>query len=233
MVMKTVVICAMFDEAQGLIDRLRLKKKEKLASGADVYYGKIGDNEIIVTVCLAGKVAAAMVAAETVVMYKPDRIINLGIAGGVEPGVGTGDICISSGFIQYDFDISPLGTEKAELDELGIKTIYADKDLADKLFEIVKSVYPAENCIRGIIATGDSFLADGETALALYTDYNASVCDMEGAAIAYVCYLCKIPFAAVRAISDNANESSPVDFPTFRKLAIEKSTEIMYRFFTE
>ena len=141
--MKTVVICAMRDEAQGLIDRLRLEKKEKTASGTDVYYGKTGDNEIVVTVCLAGKVAAAMVAAETAVMYKPDRIINLGIAGGVEPGVRTGDICISSGFIQYDFDLSPLGMDKTELDELGIKTIYADKDLSEKLFGIAKSVYPA------------------------------------------------------------------------------------------
>lgn len=231
--MKTVVICAMQDEAQGLIDRLCLEKKEKIASGSDIYYGKSGDNEIIVTVCLAGKVAAAMVTAETVVLYKPDRIINLGIAGGVEPGIKTGDICISSGFIQYDFDLSPLGMDKAELDELGIKEIKADSVLSEKLLEIAKSIYPEKNCKKGVIATGDSFLADGETALALYTDHNATACDMEGAAIAYVCYLCKIPFAAVRAISDNANESSPIDFPTFRKLATEASTEIMFRFFTE
>lgn len=223
----------MTDEAEGLIVRLGLEIKENTPSGALVYFGKMGENEIFVTVCRAGKVAAAMVAAELVTMYSPDNVINLGVAGGVEPGIKTGDVCIATGFVQYDFDLSPLGMEKAELDELGIKVIPADKALSDKLFYLAEKYCPDVSSKKGMAVTGDAFLADGKTALALYEDYGACVCEMEGAAIAYVCYLSKIPFAAVRSVSDNANEKSPVDFPTFRKKATEISTEIMYRFFTE
>lgn len=231
--MKTVVICAMADEAEGLVYRLDLKETAKTASGASVFTGKTGENEVFVTVCRAGKVAAAMVAAEMIGMFSPDRVINLGVAGGVRPGIRTGDVCISTGFIQYDFDLSPLGYEKAELDELGIKVIDADASLSEKLLSVAKECISDVNVFSGIMVTGDAFLADGKTALSLYNDYDACVCEMEGAAIAYVCYLCKIPFAAVRSVSDNANESSPMDFPTFRKKATEISTEIMFGFFTE
>ena len=101
------------------------------------------------------------------------------------------------------------------------------------MFDIAKSICQKDRCRLGIIATGDSFVSSSETVERLYKDFNASACDMEGGAIAFVCYFYKIPFVAVRAISDNADEKSPVDFNAFRREAIAKSTEIAYRFIKE
>lgn len=230
---KIAVISAMNDEAAGIVEKLGLKKREPLRSGALVFGGIYNNKEITVTVCRVGKVAAAMTAEEIILGCSPDMIINLGIAGGVAPGIVTGNICVSDGFVQYDYDLSPLGMKRGELDEFGFAVIKADPSLSDGLFAAAKAVYADEKCRRGIIATGDTFVSSADFALSLRSDFGAVACDMEGAAIAFVCYLNKLPFAAIRAISDNANEKSAVDFNTFRKQAVENSTEIICRFLAD
>lgn len=227
---KIAVICAMEDEAKDIVDRLSLEKTGDTVSGAPVFEGTSDSNKIIVTVCRVGKVAAAMISEEIITLFSPDMIINLGIAGGVFPGIKTGDICISEGFVQYDYDLSPLGIKRGELDELGFSVIKSDPSISEKLLDISKKVYSEKNCYFGIIATGDSFVSSSETAKMLYDDFHAFACDMEGAAIAFVCYFHNIPFTAVRAISDNANEKSAYDFNSFRRQAVKNSTEIIFRF---
>ena len=230
---KIAVICAMSDEAENIVERLRLDETGFLSSGGPIFFGIVFGKEIFIAVSRVGKVAAAMAAEEIITRYSPDCIINLGIAGGVYPGIKTGDICVSSGFVQYDYDLSSLGIKRGEIDELGFSVFKADEFLAGFLFDIAKSICQKDRCRLGIIATGDSFISSSETVERLYKDFNASACDMEGGAIAFVCYFYKIPFVAVRAISDNADEKSPVDFNAFRREAIAKSTEIAYRFIKE
>ncbi len=228
---KTAVICAMADEAQRFVEKLGLENTERTSSGATVFVGNFGSDKIVVTVCGVGKVAAAMTTSEIISAYSPDEIINLGIAGGVSSELKTGDICISDGFVQYDYDLSPLGMKKGELDELCITVINADKSLSEKLYGIAGNLFGNRHCCLGIVATGDTFVSAKETSEMLRREFNASVCDMEGAAIAFVCYMNKIPFCAVRSVSDNADEDSPVDFNEFRKQAVINSTEIMLKFF--
>jgi len=70
--------------------------------------------------------------------------------------------------------------------------------------------------ISASIATGDQFISSAETAADMKNRLPAVVCtEMEGGAVAQVCLEHKIPFAVVRIISDNANDSADVDFLRF------------------
>lgn len=157
---------------------------------------KITENtEAYAMLCGIGKVNAAAATAH-LVDIGCEIILNYGLSGGIS-GVNRGDICVCNKFLEHDFDLTTIGYKPCE--KPGQAYIYeADKHL----FKLIKEMLPGIK--TGTAATGDRFVCDPVLRDFLKNEFNAMSCDMETAAIAYVCEYAGIPFAAVRKISDDA-----------------------------
>ena len=157
--------------------------------------------------------------------FEPDYVINIGVAGGINTDLNIGDVIIGKKLVQYDFDLTKIGDyEKGEICEIG-KYIYSDEKLVNLCEEISKEI--DINTKIGTIGTADKFLADKDEANKIREIFNADCAEMEGAAIAQVCYLDNIPFLVIRGISDVMNGNNKVDFREFIKSSSEKTAVIL------
>jgi adenosylhomocysteine nucleosidase len=228
--MKTSIICAMKQEAEALT-KLLIIEKETVISNINYIEGSYNHHNIILAVCGEGKVHAAICAQTMTIVYKPDLIINLGVAGGIKPGIKTGDICIATDYIQYDYDLSAIGYKKGQISAIDVYKLPCDGEAALKLKKAADNTIKNQNIYLGTIGTGDSFVSSQASAKNIYDNFGAIACEMEGGSIAQVCYVNKIKFAAVRAVSDNANEEASVDFHVFLEKAVENSIKLMIEYF--
>lgn len=224
------VICAMEEEAQMLVEELALPSKERYWPQVPVFSGEYRGKEILVAVCGIGKVFAAMTCQKIIDDFSPDLVINLGIAGGVAKGIAPGDICVSSDFVQYDYDLSPVGRPVGKIDLCSLVHFPAEKSVCEALVEISSSLASGRTFL-GTFGTGDRFVSSSALASELNSVFGAVCCEMEGAAIAQVCYLNGIGCCGLRAMSDNANEEAHTDVEAYSERAVRESTKIIKAFF--
>ena len=222
------LIGAMEVELAHLISDMQDARVETV-SGTDYHVGRIGGVEVVVARCGIGKVAAAVVAQTMILRYAPSLIVNTGVGGTLSMRLSVGDVGISYRAVQHDMDTSPLGDPVGLIS--GINKIYfdADRAAADRLLALAR-----EHSLRaegGTICSGDRFVASPEEKerICSYFD-DALVCEMEGGAIAHTAYLGGTPFVIVRSISDSADGSSHMDYPTFLSLAAERSYTLVRAF---
>ena len=199
-------------------------KKETIISNIVYTTGKIGKNEVVTAVCGIGKVFAALCAQTMILAYKPDAIINTGVAGTLTDKVGVLGTVVASGLVQHDMDTTYFGDPKGLISGINIVEFPCDDALAQKVCENIDGGY-----IRGIIASGDAFIADDKKKKDIAVTFNAVACEMEGAAIAHVCYVNKIPVCVVRTISDGADGDQVLSYEAFREKAAEKSANIIIK----
>ena len=216
------IIGAMPVEVDGLTAILNEKQGEAV-SGIVFYQGKISGVSCVVACCGPGKVNAAVCTQAMLMRYPVSLVINTGVAGGIGPGVRIGDLVVAEGVVQHDFDTSPLDGVKGLLPVLNEVVVPTDQAASDTLLQCARRVYDG-NVTRGIVATGDQFISGGEQAAKIRGDFGADACEMEGGSIGQVCALNKIPFAVIRAISD---DEASVDFPAFASQAAQKSIELL------
>lgn len=223
------IIGAMDVEVQTLIEALRDAEQEEIAR-MSFYRGKLEGVDCVVVECGPGKVNAALCAQTLILKYNPRLVINVGVAGGV--GVGIGDLVVASACVQHDFDSTamgdPLGTlfiRRSEGETEEIVEVPADAHAAQVLLAEAKSIYGGAH--SGVVATGDVFVADPGKNRWLNETFGAKAVEMEGGSIAQVCYMNGVPYAVLRAISDNANDESPKDFPAFAKECSEKTARLL------
>ena len=225
--MKLGLIAAMTVEAEK-IKEVMTEKTTETVGGITFVNGKLGETDVVCAVCGIGKVCAAMCAQTMIVRYAPDAIVNTGIAGTLSDELGIGDIAVSNALVQHDIDVHDLDrTPRGYHPALNLTEIPAAEELAEKIEKIASSL--GVKVKRGVIATGDQFISSSEIKKTLVDSFGAIACEMEGGAVAQVCYMNKVPFAVVRAISDGANEQSFDDYPAFEKFAAEKSSETAIR----
>ncbi len=169
-----------------------------------------------------GKVNAAVCAQTMILKYAPSLVVNTGAAGGVGPEIRIGDLVVASACVQHDMDTTALG-EKAGRDLRsgeGFGLNSPDRQAASVLAEAAKALYGHVH--RGIVATGDLFVADPEKNREIGRLFSAKATEMEGGSIAQVCYRNGVPCAVLRAISDNADNSGKVNFLEFARMASKK-----------
>ena len=148
-----------------------------------------------------------------------DIILCSGLSGGIS-GIARGELTVGTEYIEHDFDLTPLGYEMCQKPLQ--KYVYkADKALLSVLCEI----YPELRC--GVIVSGDCFVGDNTKKQFLKSAFNAMSCDMESAAVAYVCDLAKIPFAAIRRISDDAGNDAADSYSDMNSLREEILVNIL------
>lgn len=202
--------------------------KQVNIGGREFNVGSIYGVQCVLAQCGVGKVNAAACAAYMISNFNPELIINTGIAGGI--GMNLGDIVIASGFVQHDFDVTEFGYKQGLVPGNKDVFILADEKLSNALFESALSVRSPGGVTRGIIATGDKFVADSAVIKFIGENFGAVAVEMEGAAIAQVCDYAGVRFGAVRSISDRADEAAKVDSNTFAQIAADNSVGLVKEF---
>ena len=224
------IICALSIEVEELTKLLK-NKEEKTIAKMKYISGDINGKKVVMTECGIGKVNAAMSTQVMIDHYSPQVIINSGIAGSVSKTLKIGDIVISKDCVQHDFDGTQMGDPKGLIqynDETRID-IPVSKDVAEKLFEACKDIKDT-NVVLGRIATGDIFVAEKAMRQSVADEFDALACEMEGGAVAQVCYRNDVPCAVLRCISDDFDENQFMDFMEFRFLAADKSMAAIKNF---
>lgn len=180
-----------------------------------IYTGKINNKDSLLVRSGVGKVNSARVAQIITDKFDLSFIINIGSAGGLNEGLNIGDIVLGQTLVQHDFDVTAFGREKGFIPETG-KFFESDKNLLQKCKNIK---IDNQKIVVGTIASGDMFLTDSTLKEKIEQDFNATCVEMEGAAIAQVCALNKIPFIVIRSISDIPNGKNEIDFNEYLELA--------------
>lgn len=195
--------------------------------------GKVEEKKVVLVQCGIGKVNAAMVTQALIDSYNIEYIVNIGVAGALNPMLNIGDVVIADKLIQHDFDITAFGHSKGYITGVG-DFIQTDENLRNKLEKLNHNNKDNEYKIKlGIIASGDIFCTDIEMKNKIYSKFDADCVEMEGAAIAQVCYLNEIPFVVMRSISDSPNGKNAITFDKFLKIASKRIANLLVEFIKE
>ncbi len=230
---KIGIMGAMPEEINGIIDLLNSRKHETIGM-RDYFSGKVNDIETTVVFSRWGKVAAAATAATLILEFGVTEIIFTGVAGAISSQLNIGDIVLGKRLIQHDMDPRPMMKqyEVPLLNKTFLETNNLQIEIATKAIEqllenknlhhtIPSNVLSAFNIthpklIVGDIASGDQFFANNEQKIHLQKQLPSILCvEMEGAAVAQICFEYQIPFTIIRTISDTADDKSHIDFPSF------------------
>lgn len=224
------IIVAMQEELEEII-KIMKDIEEKEIYGIYFIKGKIEDTKVVVVKSGVGKVNAARTTQILIDKLKVKKIINVGTAGALNPFLNIGDIVIAEKLVQHDFDITAFDHDKGYITGVG-EYIYSDYKLVKKIQNVANKIKDETyNINTGVIATGDIFCTDIAMKNKIYTKFNAECVEMEGAAIAQVCYLDKIPFVVFRSISDTPNGNNAIVFDEFVELASKRCANILKEFF--
>lgn len=221
------IIGAMEVEVAALKNDMENKEVFEI-SGIEFVKGTLCGKEAVVAKCGVGKVFAALCAQTMILKFSPDCIINTGVAGSLSEKLGVCDVAVADSVVQHDMDTSAIGDPVGLISGINIVNIPADKKVSDLLTEVVSDL--GINTYSGTVASGDQFISSAEKKDYIMKTFGAVACEMEGAAIGHVCYVNGVPFGVVRAISDNADGSSHMDFPTFAASAAEISIKTVKEF---
>ena len=219
------IIGAMDEELQPLLQELILCRKE-IKAKMEFNFGTLYKKEIVIVRSGIGKVNAAICAQILIDDFKVDKIINIGIAGGVGERVSPGDVVIASDLVQHDMDTSVFGDRIGQIPRIEAFDFKCDKSLIDIAIISCKDM-EGSNWFLGRIVTGDQFIANLEKIKWISKEFNAMACEMEGASIAQACYLNDVPFVVIRSISDNAENNANMDYEEFKSVAVNNSTKIL------
>lgn len=217
------IIGAMQPEVEAIIASLEDPVTETV-SGITFHTGILSGKSVAVAKCGIGKVFAALCAEIMILKYSPDLLVNTGVGGAIGGGLRCGDVVIADRLCQHDMDTSAIGDPKGLVS--GINMIYFDADLRAREILLEQGTALGLAVKSGTVATGDKFIADANDKKRIATDFGASVCEMEGCAIAQTAFVNGTAFAVVRAISDSADGEATMDYPTFLSIAAANSTKL-------
>ncbi len=226
-VKKVGFICAMqceLDAVRKLFSDLTVKTYGNI----QFFCGNICGVEAVAAKCGVGKVFAAICTQTMILGFSPDLIINTGVAGNLSDTLRIGDVALSSAVVQHDMDTTPFGDPIGLIS--GINKVEIESDASATL--VMQSALDSIgiNNTVGVIASGDQFIASSEKKAQIKENFGAISCEMEGAAVGHTCFVNGVRFLVVRAISDDANNSSPEDFPAYCVKVSENSSRAILKF---
>ena len=140
--------------------------------------------------------------------FKVSKVINTGIAGAVGTGLKIYDFVVSDAAVYHDFDVQFFGYKLGQVPGMP-EQFEADKPLADAVVAAFDKteLTGSHKITRGLIASGDQFIAGGEKKAFIVSNFKPQCVEMEGCAIAHTCYANKVPFVIIRCMSDCADEN--------------------------
>ncbi|WP_417282766.1 5'-methylthioadenosine/adenosylhomocysteine nucleosidase [Comamonas sp.] len=246
--MKTTlaILSALPEEQEGLVHMLA--DQERMAHAGRVFWrGTLHGRPVVCALSGIGKVAAATTATALIERFGAQAIVFTGVAGALAQSVKVGDVVVASHYVQHDLDASPL-FPRFELPGYGRSVLACDAPLSQLLAQATAECLAgpaaawaasmgldAPQLHQGLVASGDRFVSGAAESAALRANlltagHGALAVEMEGAAIAQVCADYGLAFAAMRSISDKADDTAHVDFPAFvQKIARNYACSILPR----
>ena len=216
----------MEEEIIAIRRKMDIKNTITIAS-IEFYLGEINGQNIILVRCGIGKVNAAICTQIMIDHFKVAYIINTGVAGGLYPKINIGDIIISSDTVEHDMDVTTFGHKRGFIPRMNQHFFEADKWLVEIAENAAKKAKGDHKVYIARIVSSDQFISSMKIKEDIYTTFTAYCAEMEGAAIAHTCFLNKVPFVIIRAISDKADQSAEVNFDDFVNLAARNASFII------
>lgn len=230
--MRFGLISALHQEQSGLVENLQ--DASGVSRGMRDYVGgKLWGIDCVCVLSRLGKVAAAATAATLIERFGVTHLLFTGVAGSADHRLRVGDIVVAEALVQHDMDATPL-FPRFEIPLTGQARFASDVHLTRRVvqaaedfitFDLAAAVSDAERARfrldgprvhRGLIGSGDEFIDSRQRLSELKSALpDLLAVEMEGAAVAQVCFEFGIPFAVIRTISDAANEDAPLDFMRF------------------
>ncbi|WP_044974548.1 5'-methylthioadenosine/adenosylhomocysteine nucleosidase [Ruminococcus sp. HUN007] len=201
--------------------RNTLKDAEiKRISGFDFYINEVSGKKVINACCGIAKVNAALCAQVLIDNFRPDAVINAGIAGGMDSSIKVCDIVVSNEVLPHDLDLHFL---KDYPPYCGI--FKAD----EKLIQTAVNTCTKQGVksFVGRIVSGEAFITDTAVKNGIKEKFDPFAVDMESAAVGHCAYLNEVPFVSVRCISDNADDEGAMSFDEFEKIAAKRVADVV------
>lgn len=221
---KVGIIGATDTEIAFLKESISIMSLDKIA-GMEFYSGKLGSSDVVLVKSGVGKVNAGICAQILITQFGVNEIINTGVAGSLNPDLNISSLVIAVDCVQHDFDVSAINFAKGE--NTGKFAFETDKKLRAEIMKAAKKFAPFRNVIEGRICTGDQFINNKAQKEAIIKNFGGDCYDMESGAVAQVCYLNRIPFAIIRAISDGADSELTKNLHEFEEVTARLSASIV------
>ena len=220
------IIGAMDEEVASLKAAVESPENTSIA-GMEFCKGKLDGLDVVIVQCGVGKVNAGVCAHTLTNLFGCTKIINTGVAGSLDAQIDIGDIVVSTDAVQHDFTAEAVGFAKGEIPYTGLYAFPADEMMRKAAVEAARAVTPDMHVFEGRVCSGDQFIASKEQKERIISGFGGLCCEMEGGAVAQVCYLNKTPFVIIRAISDKPDGSANVEYETFKEKAAERCAAIV------
>lgn len=192
-------------------------------AGMKFYDGMLNGANVVIVQCGIGKVNAALCVQILADLFHVTHLINTGVAGSLNAKLDIGDILVSQDALHHDIDVRVFGYPLGEVPQMGCREFPADSHMISIAMESCAKVNPDIHCISGRVVSGDQFISDKTVKDHLISEFQGDCVEMEGASIAHGAYLNKLPFVIIRAISDKADDSAEMDYPSFERAAAKHS----------
>ena len=244
-----VAILGAFDEEVVILERQLVNPRTHTIEGIQFLTGTLNGQNVVIARTGVAKVNAAMTATLVIQHFHPNQLIFTGVAGGLNPDLQIGDIVIAQKTAQHD-----LGRlESADIENFGVRNpingkrnpvfFPADPELLRiteaALADIKLNPFQTPQgqrhprIIRGIVVTGDIFVAFDAKKTALHKNLGADAVEMEGAAVAQICWQQNVPCLVIRSLSDNASANASEDFKKYYKIAARNSAALVTRIISQ
>ena len=221
---KLGIIGAMAVEVAALKEKMESMTVTEKA-GMEFYDGVLEGLPAVVVQCGVGKVNAAMCAQILCDCFGVTHLVNTGIAGSLNADLDIGDLVVSRDAMYHDFDCVHFGYEMGRVPGMDVVAFPADETMMGYAFAAAESVNPGHTRM-GRVASGDLFVAEKAAKERIIQKTGALCTEMEGAAIAQTAYRNRVPFVILRAISDKADDSAEMDYPTFEAIAAQRCAQV-------
>ena len=221
---KLGIIGAMEQEVETLLGLMEHKQQTQKA-GSRFVDGVLEGLNVTVVQCGVGKVNAALCAQVLCDCFGVTHLVNTGIAGSLCPELDIGDLVVSQDAMYHDVDAVAFGYPMGKVPGMDVTAFPADETLMGYAFAAAEAVNPGHTKI-GRVASGDQFVASREVKDKIIDLTKALCTEMEGAAIAQTAYRNGLPFVILRAISDKADDSAEMDYPSFERIAAHRCAAV-------
>ncbi len=222
------ILCALDRELQELLEQIEIQEQKKLC-GYNFVQGLLRGKKVVLCKCGVGKVNAAVCAQTLILNWPVKLVINSGVAGALREPFEIGDICVARDLVQHDVDTSAVGDPVGFVSTVN-QTYFRCAEWA------VSGILQAAKEIEGVralparIASGDQFITDAQVKNRIVRLFDASACEMEGGAIAQVCFINGVDCAVIRAISDSSSGKHEMEYMEFMPMAAHTSAQVVLKF---
>lgn len=225
--MRIGIMGAMHEEVVELQKNLEHGYWTEHIANLDFMIGILYGKEVVLVEGGIGKTNAALCTTLLKEHFQVDILFFTGVAGALNPDINIGDIVLGTELIEHDVDVRDFGYPLGKIPRMDVLAFPCDKELISLAQAVGEKLFGEEHIFQGRIVSGDQFVGDVEKVAFLREEFQAECTEMEGAAVAHVCYLLNLPCLILRSISDKANHKATIDFPEFINIATSNSQKMI------